>query len=145
MGFVYLYSMIQTLVVEPSIARVLRHEWQHHDLVQLKRLINPKYSPHITMHTPIRMDSIYIKGGIKITVFINTKYVLYFGYKWDCFEFSCMFVMSYLWLFVTTTVMIRYNPKKINILSCWQKVAIINWMVSLVTWLKSYYTHEREN
>ena len=48
--------MIQTLVVEPSIA--LRHEWQHHDLVQLKRLINPKYSPHITMHTPIRMDTI---------------------------------------------------------------------------------------
>ena len=74
MGFVYLYSMIQTLVVEPSIARVLRHEWQHHDLVQLKRLINPKYSPHITMHTPIRMDSICLKGGIKITVFINTKY-----------------------------------------------------------------------
>ena len=72
MRFVYLYSVIQTLVVVPSIARVSRHEWHYHDLVQLKRLINPKYSPHITMHTPIRMI-LYLRGGIKITVFINTK------------------------------------------------------------------------
>ena len=119
--------MIQTLVVEPSIARVSRHEWQHHDLVQLKRLINPKYSPHITMHTPIRMI-LYLWGGIKITVFINTKYVLYasfFLYNRDCFEFSCMIVIP-LAICHHNSYMTRYVPKKINIL-CWQKVAMINW------------------